>query len=324
MDIDEEIINTLRSTDSFISGEDLSRDLDISRVAVWKHIEHLRNIGYKIESQHQRGYCFIQAPDKLIAMEVRWGLATKFIARDVIAYDEVSSTNDIAFDLARRGAREGTVVIAETQTAGRGRLDRKWFSPAKKGIWTSIIFYPEFKPVELCQMNLVLGVAIAEAIKKETSLNAELKWPNDIIISKKKAGGILIEISAELDKVKILIAGIGINVNFSERDFTPHLIESASSLSIARGGDIDRISLFRELMRQIEGHYILFKKDGFGQIREKWLNYNDTLGRYIRVEMAGESVYGQAVDIDSDGALMVRLENGIVKKIMSGDIFSVL
>jgi len=256
-------------------------------------------------------------------MEVRNGLKTKLIAKDIIAYDEVPSTNDIALDLARRGAKEGTVVVAERQTSGRGRLGRNWFSPNSKGIWTSIIFYPGFKPVELCQMNLILGVAIAEAIRKETALKVELKWPNDIIVSKKKVGGILIEMSAEMDKVRNLIAGIGINVNLSEKDFPSHLRESASSLSIEKENDIDRLSLFREILLQIDTYYLLFKKGRFGPIKEKWLSYNETLGRYVKVEGISDTIYGQAMDIDNDGALVVRLENGILKKVMSGDIFFV-
>lgn len=321
MDIEEKIINSLRSTASFISGEDLSRELDISRVAIWKHIENLRHLGYKIEAQHQRGYRFIYAPDRLIPMEIRYGLNTRIIAQDIIAYDEVSSTNDIALDLAGRGVKEGTVVVAERQTKGRGRLSRDWFSPARKGIWTSIVFYPEFKPVELCQINLILGVAIAEAVKKETSLHVRLKWPNDIIISKKKVGGILLEMSAEMDKIKNLIAGIGINVNIPKKDFPLALRETASSLSIEKGSEIDRVSLFREILCQIERYYLLFKKSGFTPVRGKWLDYNETLGRYIEVKTGGENFYGQAVDIDIDGALVIRLENGILKKIMSGDVF---
>lgn len=324
MDLEKKIINILRSTASIISGEDLSRELHISRVAIWKHIENLRHLGYRIDAQSHKGYQFIRATDRLIPMEIRHGLNTKFVARDIIAYDEVSSTNDIALDLAKRGAKEGTVVVAETQTKARGRLGRNWFSPPGKGIWTSIIFYPDFKPVELCQMNLILGVAIAQAIRKETSLPVKLKWPNDITISQKKVGGILIEMSAEMDKVGNLVAGIGINVNLSKKDFPSALRETASSLSIEKKNDIDRLSLFREILCRIDAYYLLFKKHGFKPVREKWLSYNETLGKYIKVEGISETIYGHAIDIDDDGALVIRLENGTSKKIMSGDIFFIL
>lgn len=321
MDVEERIVNILKATSSFVSGEDLSRDLNISRVAVWKHIENLKNMGYKIEAQAHKGYRFRQSPDRLIPMEIKYGLKTKLIARDIVAYDEISSTNDIALILAEQGAREGTVVVAEKQTSGRGRLGRSWFSPGGKGIWTSVIFYPGFKPVELCQINLILGVAIAEAIKRETHLHARLKWPNDIVISQKKIGGILIEISAEMDKIKYLVAGVGINVNLSKKDFPLSLREYASSLSAEGNAEVDRVSLFREILQQIERFYLLFKKEGFIPIKEKWLNYDNTLGRFLRVELSGETIYGQAVDIDEDGALVIRLENGISKKIVSGDVF---
>lgn len=324
MDIEERIINILRATSSFVSGEDISRELNISRVAVWKHIDNLRTLGYKIESQHQRGYRFIFHPDKLIPMEIRYGLSTSFIARDIIAYDEVSSTNDIALDLAQRGAKEGTIVVAETQTKGRGRLGRNWFSPSGKGIWVSIIFYPEFKPAELCRMNLILGVAIRDAIRKETSLKPQLKWPNDIIVGEKKTGGILIEVNAEMDKVKSLVAGIGINVNLSKKDFPVYLREAASSLSIEKGSHIERLTLFREILEQIEVYYLMFKREGFGPIRERWLDYNNTLGKFIEIAGTADTVYGQATDIDTDGALVVRLENGVLRKIMSGDVFFIL
>jgi len=325
MDLEEKIVNILRTTTSLVSGEDLSRELNISRVAVWKHIENLRHLGYRIDATSHKGYRFIQAPDKLIAMEIKHGLKTRVIARDIIAYDEVSSTNDIALDLAGKGAKEGTVVVAERQTSGRGRLGRNWFSPAGYGIWTSIIFYPGFKPAELCRMNLILGVAIAQAIRNETGLKVELKWPNDIIVSKKKVGGILIDMTATMDKVKCLVAGIGINVNLSKKDFPLHLRETASSLNIEKENEIDRLSLFREVLREIDIYYLRFKKEGFISIREKWLSYNETIGQYIKVNVPdGETIYGHATDIDTDGALVIRLENGILKKVMSGDVFFIL
>lgn len=321
MDSEEKIINILRSTDSLISGEELSQELNISRVAVWKHIENLRQLGYKIEARSHRGYHFISAPDRLLAMEIRYGLKSKFIGQDIRAYEEVSSTNDLALDLARKGTKEGTVVVAESQTRGRGRIGRSWFSPPGKGIWASIIFYPALRPGELGQMNLIMGVAIAEAIKKETGLPLELKWPNDIIISGKKVGGILIDMSAEMDKVKNLVGGFGINVNLGQKEFSDILKESASSLSLEKGDFIDRLSLFREMLYQIEFYYTLFKEKGFVPIREKWLSYSRTLGRYIRVDLADRNIYGQAMDIDEVGALQVRLENGMVEKLTAGDIF---
>lgn len=321
MDIEAVIISLLREHHEVISGEELSREFNISRVAIWKHIENLRQIGYKIEAEAHRGYRFISAPDRVLAMEIRYGLKTRFIGHDIRAYEEVSSTNDIALDLARREAKEGTVVIAESQSSGRGRMGRSWFSPFGKGLWASIIFYPELLPNQLGRMNLVFGVALAEAIKKETSLPVELKWPNDVMVSGKKAGGILIEMSAEMDQVKYLVVGLGLNVNVPLSDFPKHLRESASSLSQEKGNSIDRLSLIREILRQIENYYLFFKEKGITPIREKWLVLSKTLGHYLKVELPARTIYGQAVDVDEEGALLLRTEHGLQERITAGDIY---
>src|SRR5580698_6118454 len=244
MTTDAKIISALRKNPNGISGEDLAEQLHISRAAIWSRIEELRKLGYDIEAYPHRGYRLVDEPDTLLADDLLARLGkTKIIGRDIQVFEETSSTNDVVEKLARDGVREGAVVFAESQTKGRGRLGRKWISPARKGLWFSILLRPAMRPATVTQLTIAAATALFRAIHLQTGLTPEIKWPNDILIRGKKVAGILTELSAELDKVKYVILGIGLDVNLGAGEFPPELRKLATSLKIESGQRQDRAAL---------------------------------------------------------------------------------
>lgn len=305
--------------DTHISGEDLSEKLGVSRTAVWKHVEKLRKDGYGIEAQPHLGYRLIEIPDHLSSDELKWQLNTKIIGRRIYSYNVVDSTNTIAYRLAEKGQQEGTVITAEAQEKGKGRLGRKWISPKSKGIYLSLILKPDITPNQISQITLTAAVAVCLAIRKTCGVAALIKWPNDVLVGNKKVCGVLSEMNAEPDKVNFIILGIGINVN-TKKELLP---DSATSLKEELGQEVSRINLAKELLREIERQYAIFKSKGFAKIVEQWKNLSATLGKRVKCICHNRKIEGQAVDIDSGGALMVRLDGGFIEKILSGDVFVV-
>src|SRR5690242_3269559 len=216
MTIDTQILAALRAagTDG-VAGTELSQKLGISRAAIWARIEELRKLGYEIEASPHLGYRLLSVPDVLHADYLLSHLKTRVIGRDIRVFQETTSTNDVVEKLARDGVKEGVVVFAESQTRGRGRLGRKWVSPAGKGLWFSILLRPDLRPQEATQITIAAATALWRAIHQVTTLRAEIKWPNDILLRGKKVAGILTEMSAEVDRVKHLILGVGVDVNLT-------------------------------------------------------------------------------------------------------------
>lgn len=315
----KEVLDFLKSQDGFVSGEEISRDLKISRTAVWKHIRQLRLAGYAIEAVPHLGYKVISIPDKLLPQELSYRLNTKIIGQKIFYYDTLASTMDTAFELGLKGAPEGTVVLAEQQTKGRGRMGRVWFSPKAKGIYLSLLLRPEFLPQEAPKITLTAAVSLAEAIKIITGLPVLIKWPNDIMFNAKKLAGILTELDAEADKIKFINIGIGINVN-SSKSFLP---EEGTSLKEELGMEVSRIELTKEILRSIERNYFILKDSGFKPILEKWKASSAMLGRRIQIKSQNRVIHGEAQDIDMDGALLIRQDSGFVEKVLSGDIVSI-
>jgi len=320
--LDEKILNVLRNnTDSHVSGEELCKLADISRAAIWKHIEKLRGEGYDIEASPHLGYRLIGIPDSLIPDEIKWKLKTKLIGKSVISYRKVDSTNAIAYELAEKGMKEGTVILAEEQVLGKGRQGRRWISPSKGGIYLSCILRPGITPNEIPKMTLLSAVAVAKSIRLCTALSAMIKWPNDILVNNRKVCGILTEMKAEQDMVGFIIIGIGINVNTPLR----LLPKGASSLKeeLRRRGkaeDVSRIELARRVLENLESGYFLMKKDGFKPIIEEWKELSAMLGSRIKVIMQNRQFEGQVHNIDEQGSLVVRTEAGVLEKVSSGDI----
>lgn len=318
MVVEEQLLKIFRREDGFISGEELSQSLGVSRSAVWKHIEKLREEGYEIIAQPHTGYRLAGLPDKLLPAELGWGLRTKLIGKKIYSYNEVDSTNNLAWQFAEKGEPEGACVFAESQTKGRGRLGRKWFSPPGKGVYLSLILRPDVLPQQAPFLTILSAVSAVKAVRKVTGLSTWIKWPNDIIINKKKAGGILTEMSAETDRVKFLILGMGINVN-NDRDSLP---SNATSLKIEFGNPVSRIALAQEILRELEFHYLRWVDGKWKSIRGEWQNLSETLGKRVAVVCHGRSVEGNARDIDEDGGLLLRRDNGIIEKVIAGDVIN--
>ncbi len=317
---DEAILNILRNRlGSYVSGEELSRIVGVSRAAIWKEIQKMRAEGYKVLAQPHTGYQLVGIPDKLIPQELMWNLPVKKVGRKVYAYESTESTMDVAHRLASGGEPEGSVVVAESQEKGRGRLGRTWISPKGKGIYVSVILRPSLHLSEVSLITLMAAVAAASAVRDQTGLSPEIKWPNDILIGGRKVAGILTEMNAELNRVNYVIIGIGMNVNTPMSSLPSH----ATSLAEAAGAKIDRIALARALFAELDQFYEAFSVRQFDLILESWRKFAGFLGRRVRVVAEGRTVDGQALDLDSNGALLVRTDTGFVESLPAGEVLVV-
>jgi BirA family biotin operon repressor/biotin-[acetyl-CoA-carboxylase] ligase len=315
----QEILKFIKNRNGYISGEEISRHFNISRAGIWKQIQGLRKEGYEIVAVPHLGYRLESTPDKLLPQEVSFGLNTKIIGKYIHHFDCVDSTMDVAFKLGISGYPEGTVVCAETQKKGRGRMGRSWLSPKSKGIYASIILRPKLLPNETARLTLLSAVAISEAIRDMTGLFSYIKWPNDILINDRKLGGILTEIDAEMDIVKFAIIGLGINVNAKSSQLPPR----ATSISQEKGGVFSRVELLREILRKLDKLYLLLQRQGFGPVIERWRELSSTIGRRVKVSYKREHIEGEAIDVDLDGGLLIRSDYGFIEKIMAGDVIKV-
>lgn len=315
------IVELLKNAgENFISGESIAGKLGVSRTAVWKHIQKLRENGYEIISSERRGYKLKDAPDLLLPNEIQIGLDTKIIGLNMEYYPSVDSTNRVAKALAYHGAEEGTIVVAEEQTGGKGRLDRTFYSPRVKGIWFSVILRPKILPKEAPKCTLMAAVAVAEAMN-HFNLKAEIKWPNDIMFDGRKLVGILTEMTGEIGKITYLVIGVGINVNIRREEFPEELQGVATSLLEMSGEELSRVELFRAVLEEFDKIYIEVKAAGFDRVIERWKKYNVTLGKQIQVISAGdgETFTGKAVDLNADGALVVETAQGR-QTVYAGDV----
>jgi BirA family biotin operon repressor/biotin-[acetyl-CoA-carboxylase] ligase len=312
----EKILDYLKRKQDYISGDQISSRLGITRQALWKHIQELKEIGYEIVAVPHLGYKLTSIPDRLFDFEVAYNLNTKFIGKKIYYFESVASTMNVAMNLGLEGAPEGALVLAESQTKGKGRLGRSWLSPKHKGIYLSLILRPKISPEQASILTLLAAVSICEAIKKITGIDTYIKWPNDILIGNKKLGGILTELSAEMDEISFVVIGIGLNVNNDKKS----MISTATSLREQRKENTSRVALLQEILRQIEEKYLLFQKKGAHPIIEKWREHNVTLGKMIKVYCHKEHITGQAIDIDIDGGLLVRKDSGFTEKVLSGDV----
>ena len=251
--------------------------------------------------------------------KIKERLQTDLMGREIHHFAEVSSTNDVAKELATNGAEEGTVVISETQTLGRGRLGREWASP-EGGIWFSIILRPEVEPKDASKLTFVGAVAVARVIREMFNLRAEVKWPNDVLIGGKKVCGILTETSTKGDALNFVVVGVGINANASLNSFPESLRNSLTSLKEELKEEIERERFLRALLEELEHYYTMFMRKNFDLILEEWRNLAGFLGQYVEVLSFDEKITGRAVDVDQNGALIIKLRNGTVKKVMSGDV----
>jgi BirA family biotin operon repressor/biotin-[acetyl-CoA-carboxylase] ligase len=321
MTTDAKILSALRENADGVSGAQLAEQLKISRAAIWSRIEELRSLGYEIEAGPHFGYRLVGEPDALHADDLLARLGkTKIIGRDIQVFEQTTSTNDVVEKLARDGVKEGVVVFAESQTKGRGRLGRKWISPAHKGLWFSVLLRPDLRPQEATQLTVASATALRRAIQAETGLKPEIKWPNDILIRGKKVAGILTELSAEPDRVKHVILGIGVDVNLTAGEFPTDLKKIATSLKIETGEPISRAELATEILRELDFDYARIRAGKFSEISDEWEMHCVTIGKNVNVQIGDRKIRGRAESLDDDGALLLRTEHGHLERITGGDV----
>lgn len=315
------ILRLFREQDGFVSGELLSRELGVSRTAIWKHISALRDEGYRVEAIPSRGYRLLSSPDSLVAEEIMPQLRTAVIGKRIISLKQTASTNLEAFRLAEEGAAEGTVVIADAQSGGKGRLGRIWSSPAGTNLYCSVILRPQIRPHEAPQLTFLSAVAVARAMEQTAGVKPEIKWPNDVLIGGKKAAGLLNEMSAETDGINFVILGIGVNLNMTADQFPRDLRHPATSLFLETGVRVLRARYASCLLNELDRLYSDFHDHGFALVREEWQQRCNASGRRVIVSDGDkELVSGMFAGIDTDGALLVEQTGGTVERILSGDV----
>ena len=304
--------------DEFVSGEAISDKLGLSRAAVWKHVNGLRAQGYRIDAVPARGYRLVEIPDRLGALELRPLLSTHDLGQVLHCHDELPSTNDLAKQLAEEGAASGEVVIAESQTAGRGRRGRGWISPPRKNLYLSAIVRPDLPPQRAPEVTLVASVAVCEAVR-QAGVNAVIKWPNDVLFEGRKLAGILLEMAAEMDRVQWLVIGIGVNLNLAPGELPDDLRDVATSVAAERGSPVPRALFTAALLGGLEEWLDRHAAEGFEPIRQAWRSLSGTLGREVRASVGEGEVTGVAEDIDETGALLVRGAAGLTR-IVAGEV----
>lgn len=299
-----------------ISGQELSRQLAVSRNAVWKQINNLRKLGYAIIAEPAKGYRLPSSPDNLHAAALNHLVSTNRIGKKIFFLQATASTNAVAFSMAAEGAAEGTVIIAEQQTGGKGRLGRDWASPAGVNLYCSIILRPPIQPVAAPQLTFLSVIAVARAVEKLTPLKTRIKWPNDLLINGRKVAGLLNEMSAETDKVNFVILGIGVNVNMSAAQFPEELRHPATSLALESGAKVDRTEFAKVMLQELDSLYALFLQEGYAPARREWLERSSLAGALVTVTDNGSVRSGRVSGIDEYGALL--LDTG--EQILSGDV----
>ena len=318
---DELLARLLKQDGEPVSGQQLADEFGVSRTAVWKHIQALQEEGYMLDTIKKKGYVLKSVPDRLDAPRIQAFLQTERLGRVIHHFSTVESTQILAHGYVRDGAADGIVVIAEEQTAGRGRMLRPWESTAGKGVWMTVILKPDVPPHQAPQFTLVAAVAIVNAIKAlYPELKPEIKWPNDILLNGRKCTGILTEMVAEADRVQALLIGIGINVNQQADDFPAELQSIATSLSAELGREVDRAAFVAKVLHYLEAYGDQYVKHGFSQIKVLWEDASATIGKQVRATTLREVIEGVAIGITEAGVLEIKTASGEVKGVYSADI----
>ncbi len=313
-DADCIILKELKDNDGYTSGEELANKLKISRQALWKHIGKLTDKGYDIVAIPHLGYKLISCPDKFYPWEIQYNLNTHFIGKEIHHQEIIDSTQDFTWQLGLKGAAEGTVVFAETQKKGRGRIQRQWISP-RGGIYFSLLLKPYFLSIqEVPQITLLIALGCLRGIKKATGVECSVKWPNDIYLKGKKLGGILCEMNAEADRIHFVVAGLGININSKD------LPLQATSLFLNLKKKVSRVEIAKRILEEIEVCYRQAQGEGFSNLLKEWSRFCSLWGKRIKVKVFNKRIEGEAAGIDEKGYLLLRKDNGLVEKVSAGDV----
>lgn len=316
----EKILSLLKKHyPDYVSGEEVSKMLGISRTAVWKHMKNLKEKGYEIESYPKIGYRLVETPDKLYKHELLGLLNASILGKDIEYREVTGSTNELAKELAEKGAVEGTIVIAEKQTAGKGRMGRSWYSPDGKGLWFTLILRPMISPADAPKLTLVSAVAVAKTLR-DLGIPAGIKWPNDILVDERKIAGILTEMNAEIDKVNYVVVGIGMNVDLSSEALPDDLDSIATSLEQHLQHPHSRLEVLATLINNYDLLYKEFINGQFPRILAAWKEMSVTINRSVRITSFNNVEEGIAFDVDEEGVLLLLKDDGSLKRVLSGDV----
>ena len=318
MEMKDKVLTFLKEQEAYRSGEEISQKIGVTRAAIWKAIKKLQADGYEIGSSTKRGYKLLTSPNVVTPSEIKDNLCTEVLGQDIYYKEEIDSTNNKAKALAREGAKEGLLVIADCQTEGKGRLGKNWESPAGTGIWMSLVLRPHILPKYASQLTLVAGLSMCEVIQEVTGLEARIKWPNDIVVNGKKVCGILTEMSAEMEGINYIILGIGVNVNMK---YFPEELPYASSLALESRREYSRKTIVKKFLEKFEVYYKTYKKQpDLTPIMERYEKNCITLHREVKLLMGSEEVIAKATGISHEGELLVTLEDGTSKEVSSGEV----
>lgn len=318
------VVHGLKSASGYITRAELAGAIGSSASDVAKAIGVLRLRGYRIDEVPGEGYRLLSAPDALDEHEIRAALRNSRLKGGVHVFQQVSSTNDAALSLARRGAGEGTLVIAEEQTEGRGRLRRKWCSSPGLGLWFSLVLRPDLEARRSALVSLVGALGIATALRQEWGVKAQIKWPNDIVVGAKKICGVLSEGEFEDGRVRFMVLGVGLNALHGPQDFPPDIRAKATSVTLESANEVRRLDLLSSVLRAVETRYLALGSEGFGGMRGELLQLSSLVGKMTRVVTGDSELEGTVVDLDENGALVVRLESGHLKSIVAGEVVRVI
>lgn len=316
-----EILKLLKeNTNDFISGQYISDKLNVTRTAVWKYINQLKDDGYEIEAISKKGYRLVSSPDILTLEEIEPYLNTNFIGKNIIHFHSIESTNSKAKQLADSGEANGSIVVSEEQTKGRGRLGRSWVSPKHKGIWMSIILRPDLNPIDAVKITQTAAAAVVKATN-ELGIKTCVKWPNDIVINHKKICGILTEMNAELTRINYVVVGIGINVNIDEFEFPEDIKDIATSLKIEIKAPVNRQELAARVLNNFEKLYTEFIDNNNIKASIDICRENSALiGKEIMIINKEKNIEARALDIDDEGRLLIEYADGTQERLISGEV----
>lgn len=317
----EQLIELLATNGAaFISGQRISEVLEISRTAVWKQMKRLEKDGYQIEAVPNKGYRIVTFPSKMSRNTLQWGLKTAWLGKSMVYQAQLASTQTKANILAQDGCAHGTVVIADKQVTGRGRMNRSWYSNNDLGIWMSIVLRPKLMPYQAPQLTLVAATVLAELIEKDIGLTPAIKWPNDILISDKKIAGILTEMQAEQDQINYIVIGIGLNVNHTKDSFEEEISQRATSLKIEASQTYQKEVLIHSLLKRFEQAYDSYLLNGFSDVKSRWESFGYKIDQLITYQSGNLEKQGIIRGISPDGALVIENDQHQIENLYSAEI----
>jgi len=322
----EKIIHILKDHEGrFVSGEIISREVGITRAAIWKRISALKSMGYVIDARQNMGYRLMRSPDILTPEEIQYRLGTKIVGSEIRYYPVLESTNAEAFRAASEGGRDGLVIVTDHQTGGKGRLNRTWFSFRRQSLSLSTVLRPKIIPYVATMLTYMAGIALYETIYAITAIKPAIKWPNDIMMSGKKVAGILCELNTETDVVNFAVIGMGINLNVRKNKFPEEIRDVSTSVYEEIKKRVKRVAFVKELLRQMDYWYGVFLRDGGdSRVLAEWKERAKIVGQDVKIRSFNDEIEGEVVDVDSYGALVIQTKEGEKKRVIAGDLETVV